>query len=71
MLEPRMLPVQPEVAIAPMVVATLTYDGRLSVADCRVCPARNVLRRECIVPDLVVVELTDLGMAVTDGDTPS
>jgi hypothetical protein len=49
--------------IEPFVVGWLTHDGKLTLRDCSVCPARDVLCGECIVPDLITVELTDAGRA--------
>jgi len=49
--------------IAPQTVAWLSHDGQLSVIDCAICPARDVLCGECIVPDLLTVQLTDAGRA--------
>ncbi len=60
---PRELPIQEQAVIAPQTVAWLSHDGQLSVIDCAICPARDVLCGECIVPDLLTVQLTDAGRA--------
>ncbi len=57
------LPIRPEIETAPVIVATLTHDGRLLVTGCRVCPARKILCDECVIPDLITVQLTDTGEA--------
>jgi hypothetical protein len=65
---PRELPIQEQAVVAPQTVAWLDHTGKLTVMDCAICPARDILCPECIVPDLLHVGLTDAGRAaLSDG----